>query len=48
MLLTNDAQTVKVTIAVLGADQNNDPSSYEPTDAGETATNGNDIYIYHC
>ena len=42
----NDAQTVKVTIAVLGADQNNDPSSYEATDAGETATTGEMTYTY--
>ena len=39
-------QTVKVTIAVLGADQNDDNSSYEATSDAETATDGNLVYTY--
>ena len=41
-----DEQTVKVTIDVLGADQNNDNSVYEETDNAKTAIEGAMTYTY--
>ena len=41
-----DAQTVIVTITVLGADQDNDNSAYEATLLGETAQNGDMFFTY--
>ena len=41
-----DEQTVKVTIDVLGADQDNDNSSYEATSNTETAVEGSMVYTY--
>ncbi|MDA9935321.1 hypothetical protein N9C41_01930, partial [Candidatus Marinimicrobia bacterium] len=41
-----DEQTVKITISVLGADQNDDNSSYEQTSSAETAKNGNMVFTY--
>ena len=41
-----DQQTVRVTIDVLGADQDNDNSSYEATSNAETATEGSMVYTY--
>ena len=42
----SDQQTVKITIAVLGADQNDDNSSYEASTDAETAIDGSMVFTY--
>ena len=45
-LIDEDNQTVKITIACLGADQDSDPTSYEATLDSETASDGNLVFTY--